>query len=166
MALLCLHHSMELSISMEPKEFPGKKYFTVCSCNYASYYIDIIVKSYDTYTPCVDIQHTELHPFHVQIILHLQDLMIRNRFEASSTFLHIVSAREKDEHKGHSLRKVLPLYNQIRKCLELYQPLPELSIDERMVESKARSHFCQYIPNKPTKWGFTFWVIADPTGYT
>ena len=86
MALLCLHHSMELSISMEPKEFPGKKYFTVRSCNYASYYIDIIVKSYDTYTPCVDIQHTELHSFHVQIILHLQDLMTRNRFEASSTF--------------------------------------------------------------------------------
>lgn len=75
----------------------------------------------------------------------------------AALFLHLVSAREEDEHKGHSLRKVLPLYNHIRKCLELYQPLPELSIDERMVE---------YMPNKPTKWGFKFWVIADPTGYT
>ena len=35
-----------------------------------------------------------------------------------------------------------------------------------MVKSKARSSFRQYIRNKPTKWGFKFWVIADPTGYT
>ena len=24
----------------------------------------------------------------------------------------------------------------------------------------------QYIRNKPTKWGFKFCVLADPTGYT
>ena len=52
------------------------------------------------------------------------------------------------------------------KCLELYQPLRELAVDKRMVKSKARTHFRQYIRNKPTKWGFKFWVLADPTGYT
>ena len=93
--------------------------------------------------------------------------MTRNRFEAISTFLHIVSDWEEDQHKDHPLRKVLPFYNDIkRKCLELYQPLPELSIDERMVKSKARSHFRQYMKDKPTKWGFKIWVLADPTGYT
>ena len=51
-------------------------------------------------------------------------------------------------------------------CSEYYQPLQELSIDERMVKLKARSHFCQYIRNKPTKWSFKYWVLADPTGYT
>ena len=35
-----------------------------------------------------------------------------------------------------------------------------------MVKSKARTHFQQYLRNKPTKWGFKFWVLADPTGYT
>ena len=35
-----------------------------------------------------------------------------------------------------------------------------------MVKSKARTHFTQYIRNKPTKWGFKYWVLADPTGYT
>ena len=40
------------------------------------------------------------------------------------------------------------------------------SVDERMVKSKARTHFRQYIKDKPTKWGFKSWVIADPTGYT
>ena len=65
------------------------------------------------------------------------------------------------------LKKVRPLYDNIKdKCLLYYQPLQELSVDERMVKSKARSKFKQYIRNKPTKWGFKFWVLADPTGYT
>lgn len=48
-----------------------------------------------------------------------------------------------------------------------YQPGIELSIDERMVRSKARFSFKQYIRNKPCKWGFKFWYLADPkNGYT
>ena len=35
-----------------------------------------------------------------------------------------------------------------------------------MIKSKARSHLRQYIKNKPTKWGFKYWIIADVTGYT
>ena len=35
-----------------------------------------------------------------------------------------------------------------------------------MVKSKARTHFRQYIRNKPTKWGFKYWVLADITGFT
>ena len=53
-----------------------------------------------------------------------------------------------------------------RGYAQYYQPLHELSVDKRMVKSKARSHFRQYIRNKPTKWGFNYWVLADPTGYT
>ena len=52
------------------------------------------------------------------------------------------------------------------KCLELYQPLQQISVDERMVKSKARSKFRQYMKNKPTKWGMKYWVVADVTGYT
>ena len=64
------------------------------------------------------------------------------------------------------MKKILPLYNAIKsKSLDHYQPLRELSIDEHMVKSKGRSQFKQYIPNKPTKWGFKFWVLADQTRY-
>ena len=35
-----------------------------------------------------------------------------------------------------------------------------------MVKSKARTHFRQFIRNKPTKWGFKFWVLADSAGFT
>jgi len=43
----------------------------------------------------------------------------------------------------------------------------ELSIDERMVRSKARFAFKQYIRNKPTKWGFKLWCLCNSSnGYT
>ena len=34
-------------------------------------------------------------------------------------------------------------------------------MDERMVKSKARFSFKQYIKNKPTKWGFKLWCLCD-----
>lgn len=42
-----------------------------------------------------------------------------------------------------------------------------MSVDERMVKSKARFLFKQYIKNKPTKWGFKLWCLCDSeSGYT
>jgi len=61
--------------------------------------------------------------------------------------------------KDNHLRKLVPLINHIKnRCLEFYQPLKQLSVDEHMVKSKARSHLIQYMQNKPTKWGFKLWV--------
>ena len=97
----------------------------------------------------------------------LKCLMSRNRFEAIGSFFHVVTLDEETQFSDHHLKKILPLYEVLRKrCFDLYQPLQELSVDERMVKSKAQSHMRQYIKNKPTKWGFKFWVISDPTGYT
>ena len=99
--------------------------------------------------------------------MRLIELMSRNRFETISAFLHVVKPSEEATLAEDPLKKVRPLYDNIKdKCLLYYQPLQELSVDERMVKSKARSKFKQYIRNKPTKWGFKFWVLADPTGYT
>ena len=93
--------------------------------------------------------------------------MTRHHFEAISSFLHIVTLEEENEMSNHPLKKVLPLYEFTKqRSLELFQPSRELSVDERMVKSKARTHFRQYIRNKPTKWGFKFWVLSDYTGYT
>lgn len=66
------------------------------------------------------------------------------------------------------LKKLLPLLNHIKaKCLACYQPLQHLSVDERMVKSKkARCRMIQYMKDKPTKWGFKVWVVADMSGYT
>ena len=57
-------------------------------------------------------------------------------------------------------------YQYVRaRCLDLYQPVTELSVDERMVKSRARCHMVQYMKNKRTKFGFKLWVVDDPSGY-
>ena len=102
-----------------------------------------------------------------QVLVRLGELMTCYRFEIISAFLHIVTPDEEQATSSDRLRKIRTLHNHIKnRCGELYQPLQQLSVDERMVRSKARTHFRQYIRNKPTKWGFKYWVIADVTGYT
>ena len=101
-----------------------------------------------------------------QCLVNLCQLLSRDRFEQISSLLHIVTTEEETQLSPHKLKKILPLHDNIKKkCLNLYQPLQQLSVDERM-ESKARTRFRQYIRNKPTKWGYKYWVLADPTGYT
>lgn len=100
----------------------------------------------------------------------ISKVMSRNRFDSLLTFLHLVDeGTEKSlQNDGDKLLKVRPLNNHLQqKCMQLYQPNREVSIDERMVRSKARFSFRQYIRNKPTKWGFKLWCLCDSrNGYT
>ncbi len=74
---------------------------------------------------------------------------------------------EEAELSQHRLKEILPFQEHVKgRCLEFYQPLQQLSTDDRVVKSKARTHFRQYIRNKPTESGYKYSVLADPTGYT
>ena len=77
---------------------------------------------------------------------------------------HIASPAE---FAAHPLKKIMPLHNYVKgKCFNLYQSLQQWSVIKRMVTSKAHMHFSQYIKDKPTKWGYKYWVLDDPLGYT
>ncbi|XP_047670605.1 piggyBac transposable element-derived protein 4-like [Tachysurus fulvidraco] len=97
------------------------------------------------------------------------------RFKAISRVLHLSDPGEdaaNNSKRGTAgydrLCKIKPLYHKFRKmCMEHYHPHQCIAIDERIVASKARSGFRQYMKNKPVKWGYKLFVLVDSTnGYT
>ena len=93
-------------------------------------------------------------------------ILPRERFFAILAFLHVVDPATEDP--DNKLRKVDSFINHFKqRCSELYTPREHVAIDERMVKSRHRSGFRQYIRDKPTKWGIKLWVLADSSnGYT
>ena len=96
-------------------------------------------------------------------------------------FLHVVTPEEEVALGDNRLCKLLPFTDMKKKrCLEYYQPIKYLCIDERMIltchlpptykikkkkylcidkqmmKSKSRSHLVQYMRNRPVKWGLNW----------
>ncbi|XP_023253243.1 piggyBac transposable element-derived protein 4-like [Seriola lalandi dorsalis] len=102
-------------------------------------------------------------------------VMSRNTFQVISWNLHLSDPdedAENDKKKGtpeyDPLHRLRPLYDHLRNaCKASYHPRQNVSIDERMVTTKAKTGMRQCIKNKPNKYGLKLFVMADfSNGYT
>ncbi|KAL2076404.1 hypothetical protein ACEWY4_027997 [Coilia grayii] len=102
-------------------------------------------------------------------------VMTRARFQSLLWNIHLSDLegdQQNDLQKGtldhNRLFRVQPLLDHMRvACKSSYHPRRELAVDERMVATKAKTGFTQYIKNKPTRWGIKLFVMADSSnGYT
>ncbi|XP_030627655.1 piggyBac transposable element-derived protein 4 [Chanos chanos] len=108
------------------------------------------------------------HPFPTSV-------MAGYRYEAISAYLHMsdpagdaVNNQLRGQPGYDRLFCLKPLMEQIlTACRTHYHPHQNLAIDERMVATKARIGMKRYMKDKPTKWGFKLFVLADSSsGYT
>lgn len=98
-----------------------------------------------------------------------KSVMSRSRFNAIAWNLHLCDLKEdranalKKGTRDHDrLFKIKPLYTDIiNACKTYFHPNRQLSVDERMVATRARISFKQYMKDKPTKWGYKLFVLAD-----
>ena len=100
----------------------------------------------------------------------LKKIMSRDRFLSILQFLHISNNEEnlpRDHLKHNRLNKIQQFSDLIVPLWqEAYYPGRELAIDETLIAFKGRTHFKQYKPNKPHKWGINTWTLAESeTGY-
>lgn len=89
----------------------------------------------------------------------------RRRFKKLSQYFHLANNQEtpaRDSANYDPLYKVRPMISMLSRTFrQRYKPHCELSVDEAMIAFKGRHFMKQYLPAKPTKWGFKVWTLAD-----
>ena len=84
-----------------------------------------------------------------------------NRFRGLLRFFY-VSTQDQQAASTDRLRKVRYFLQQLQHSFSShFNPPRVLTVDEAMVGFKGRSELKQYIPHKPTKWGYKVWCLAS-----
>jgi len=98
----------------------------------------------------------------------IQETMSFNQFEQICLFIHFNNNNMLPKgHVGHDrLHKIRPVMATLKNRFASI-PLEEpLSIDEQLFSTKARHFLKQYLPMKPHKWGYTFFVLCGVSGFS
>lgn len=98
----------------------------------------------------------------------IKDTLTINEFEKIREFLHFndnTSQKHFGEPGFDKLHKLRPVINELRERFRSIPLEENLSLDEQMCPTKARHHMRQYLPAKPKKHGFKFFVLCGASGY-
>lgn len=64
------------------------------------------------------------------------------------------------------LYKLRPVINHLLKRFQTVPYERDLSVNEQICSTKARSYLMQYMPAKPHKLGYKFFVLSGVSSYT
>lgn len=98
----------------------------------------------------------------------IQDTMSLNKFELIKQFLHFNDNTKMlpSDHENHDrLYKLRPFLNYLKRKFQTISLEENLSIDEQLCPTKARSFLKQYLPLKPHKWGYKIFVLSGISGF-
>lgn len=136
----------------------NKPWHNISGENFKSYLVLVVYMGLVKVSTLTDYwRRSRMYSFHFPA-----QIMSCRKFLTITNALHLSNPQDDEENEK---RKG---YNNIRDaCKTFFHANQNISIDERMVESKARSGLKQYMKNKPTKWGYKLFVLADSLcGYT
>ena len=92
----------------------------------------------------------------------IKEIIPVRRYEKINQYLHVSSLP--GGNPTDKLHKIRPLIDSVSsRCLTVYKPKKNQSIDEGMIAYKGRFTAKQYMPAKPVKWGIKIWMRCDST---
>lgn len=94
----------------------------------------------------------------------------KTRFEKLLQYHHWNDSESEDQSNSSENRdllyKIRPLLDALKQSFgDAYTPGEYLTVDEAMVAFRGRTKLLQYMKNKPVKWGFKIWLLADSKTY-
>lgn len=98
----------------------------------------------------------------------IKETMSQRKFEKIRQILHFNNNDNMipfSEPNSDRIFKIRPLVNGLNKNFQKIPVEQFLSVDEQMCSCKARSFIKQYMPMKPSKWGFKLFVLCSSTGF-
>ncbi|KAE9525422.1 hypothetical protein AGLY_014222 [Aphis glycines] len=99
----------------------------------------------------------------------IQETMSLKRFELIRRYLHFNNNETAlpMSHKNYDrLHRIRPVLDHIKKKCNSIPIEENLSIDEQICPTKARSYLKQYLPLKPHKWGYKIFVLSGVSGFS
>jgi len=96
----------------------------------------------------------------------IKNTMSVNVFEKIRANLHfndnLLTSTGPDRDK---ICKIRPLIETLIKRFSSIPIEENLAVDEQICSTKARNSYKVYMPNKPHKWGYTFFVLSGASGF-
>ncbi|KAF0742960.1 piggyBac transposable element-derived protein 3-like, partial [Aphis craccivora] len=164
-----------IDIDSLPIEFGDEVSYNLCSSDKQSTAESYVTKTFrPTFLLNSELCMTDKNPTqkNPKKTVEFQNLKWRKgqkRFEEIRRYLRFndnSKILDKQHPNVDRLHKIRPLIDHLNDKFNSILYLRDLSLDEQICATKARSYLKKYMPAKPHKWGFEFFVLCDSKGFS